>query len=214
MSSEAQNKPEILPETLVELLLHLGRLAQTNTAQATKADEGPELSAAQWTVLRYLDNANLASRTPSAFAKFHGTTRGTASQTIRGLIKRGYLTQNRAARDKRSKQLDLTEKARAMRPSDPFEAVVRAANDLPVATRRQFAGALQHMLNHVAGEKDAQPFGNCTNCTHMECVGHRPGEADSYHCAINQGPLDVADLARLCVNFQPAKAAFSPRATT
>ncbi len=206
MSGNTQNTPELL----VELLLHLGRLAQSNTTPAKTM----ALSPAQWTVLRYLENTNPASRTPSAFAKFHGTTRGTASQTIRGLIKQGYLTQTRAARDGRSKQLDLTEKAKAMRRNDPFEAVTRAANDLPPAARRQLAETLQHMLAHVAREKNGQPFGNCTNCAHMECVEHQPESEDSYHCAINQSPMDVADLARLCVNFQQAKAGFSPRAAT
>lgn len=44
------------------------------------------LTWAQWTALRYLARANSLSRTPSAFAAFHGTTRGTASQTIKSLI--------------------------------------------------------------------------------------------------------------------------------
>ena len=204
MSPDTQNTPEIL----MELLLHLGRLAQSDTTPAMV------LSPAQWTVLRYLENANPTSRTPSAFAKFHGTTRCTASQTIRGLIKHGYLTQSRAARDGRSKQLDLTEKAKTMRRNDPFEAVTRAANDLPSAARRQLAETLQRMLAHVAREKNGQAFGNCTNCAHMECVGHRPESDDSYHCAISQSLLDVADLTRLCVNFQQTKAAFSPPAAT
>ena len=91
------------------MLLHLGRLAhgegQDDTASAA-------LSTAQWTALRYLSNANRISRTPSAFAKFHGTTRGTASQTIRGLVKQGFLTQSRATGDGRGRQLELTEKAK------------------------------------------------------------------------------------------------------
>ncbi len=44
------------------------------------------LTAAQWTALRYFARANCFSRTVSAFADYHATTRGTASQTVKGLV--------------------------------------------------------------------------------------------------------------------------------
>jgi len=206
MTTNMQSNPEIL----VELLLHLGRLAQTNMAEGRSG----ELSSAQWTALRYLDMANAASRTPSAFAKFHGTTRGTASQTIRGLIKRGYISQSRAADDGRSMQLDLTETARAIRLGDPFEAMVRAANNLPDAMRCQFADILRDMLRQVGREKNVRPFGNCTNCYHMECAEGATDEPDNYACRISKSPLCEADLTLLCVNFQPSSAPFTTSATT
>src|SRR6476469_6003032 len=49
------------------------------------------LTSAQWTAPRYFSRANRFSRTVSAFAEFHATTRGTASQTVKSLIKPGYL---------------------------------------------------------------------------------------------------------------------------
>ena len=66
-------------ESLAEMLVHVGRSARA---------EGREdrLTAAQWTALRFFARANQASRTPSAFASFQATTRGTASQTIKALV--------------------------------------------------------------------------------------------------------------------------------
>lgn len=189
------------PELLVEMLLHLGRLAHGEGKAATPS---AALSTAQWAALRYLGSANRFSRTPSAFAKFHGTTRGTASQTIRGLVKQGFLTQSRAAGDGRGRQLDLTRKAKAMRLCDPFEAVVRAAGELPPAVRRQFGESLTQMLNRVAREKGARPFGTCPSCAQLECEDGGPGSNKTYACGMTQILLDGEDLEQLCVNFQRA----------
>ena len=203
------------PEMLVEMLLHLGRLAQAEDSPATVSTGGSTggsttLSTAQWTALRYLGNANRYSRTPSAFAKFHGTTRGTASQTIRGLVKQGFLTQSRAAGDGRGRQLDLTEKAKAMRPSDPFAAVARAAGDLPPAVRRRFGAAMAQILDSVAQEKGARPFGTCTSCVHLECDGSEPGTDKIYACGMTHNLLDNEALEQLCVNFQRAASSTLP----
>jgi DNA-binding MarR family transcriptional regulator len=109
---------------IADLVFHLGRIASGEGLA-----EG--LTPAQWAVLRYFARANRFSRTPSAFAAFHGTTRGTASQMIKNLEIQGYLTRMRSDADGRSTRLDLTDKARDILSNDPFEALVRAANALP-----------------------------------------------------------------------------------
>jgi hypothetical protein len=58
---------------IAELVFHLGRIASGEGLV-----EG--LTAAQWAVLRYFAQVNRFSRTLSAFAAFHGTTRGAASK--------------------------------------------------------------------------------------------------------------------------------------
>ncbi len=208
MLPQARNSPEML----LEMLLHLGRLSQgedqasaLSTADTTA--DSTVLSTAQWAALRYLDGANRFSRTPSAFAKFHGTTRGTASQTIRGLVKQGFLTQSRGAADRRCTQLDLTRKARLARRRDPFHALVRAADDLPLAARRQFANTLEHMLCRVAREKGADPFGCCTSCTHLENGEPGPVQSAACACAVTGNAVEIEDMELLCMNFQPAGAA-------
>ena len=112
---------EMDSRVIAELVLHLGRIASREALV-----EG--LTPAQWAVLRYFAQANRFSRTPSAFAAFHGTTRGTASQTIKNLETQAYLTRMRSEADGRSARLDLTDKARAILSSDSFEALVRAAD--------------------------------------------------------------------------------------
>ena len=180
-----------------ELALHLGRIASGDGLV-----EG--LTPAQWAVLRYFARANRFSRTPSAFAAFHGTTRGTASQTIKNLEAQGYLTRMRSEADGRSAKLNLTDKARAVLASDPLEVLVRAADALPPGVRGHIATALQRMLRQVALERGKPPFGSCTSCEHLEGDGCcREGWAP-FACGFVREPLLLEELDDLCINFVPS----------
>jgi len=156
---------------IADLVLYLGRVASGDGL-------AKGLTAAQWTALRYFARANRFSRTPSAFAAFQGTTRGTASQTIKSLEAQGYLTRTRSDADGRSARLDLIDKASAILAHDPIEALVRAADALPPSARSHFVSTLQRMLHQVAREKGASTFGTCTSCEHLEGNGGcREGQA-------------------------------------
>ncbi len=183
---------------IAELVLHLGRIASGEGLV-----EG--LTAVQWAVLRYFARANRFSRTPSAFAAFHGTTRGTASQTIKNLETQGYLTRMRSEADRRSVRLVLTDKATAILVNDLFEALVRAADALPSGVRGHFANALQRMLGQVAWERGKPPFGTCASCKHLEGDGcSREGQAP-YACGFASEPLLLEELDGVCINFVPGK---------
>ena len=176
---------------LVEMLLHLGRLAH---GDATATD----LTSVQWTVLRYMKGANRFSRTPSAFAEFHGTTRGTASQSIKGLVAQGYLTRIRSARDGRSTRLDLTDQAKEILSKDPFEDLARAVDALPRSVRDQFASTLQRILCRVAIDKGKNPFGTCQSCSHIQ------GRA-SFVCTFMDEALNADEIGQFCINYVQGK---------
>ena len=93
------------PRETAELLLLVGRLVQAEGYDG-------ELSPAQWMALRYFARANTFSRTPSAFAEFQATTRGTASRAIKALEAGGYLVRQRSKADGRSVSLRLTSKGK------------------------------------------------------------------------------------------------------
>ncbi len=184
--------------TIAELVLHLGRIASGEGLV-----EG--LTPVQWAVLRYFARANRFSRTPSAFAAFHGTTRGTASQTIKNLETQGYLSRMRSETDRRSVRLVLTDKARAILANDPFESLVRAADSLPPSVHGHFANALQRMLGQVARERGKPSFGTCASCKHLADDGCcREGQAP-YACGFASEPLLLEELDGVCINFVPGK---------
>ena len=183
---------------IADLVLHLGRMASGDGLA-----EG--LTAAQWAALRYFARANRFSRTPSAFAAFHGTTRGTASQTIKSLETQGYLTRTRSEADGRSARLDLIDKASAILAHDPFEALVRAADALPPGARGHFVSTLQRMLHQVAREIGASTFGTCTSCEHLEGDGCSHEGQVHHACRFMSEPLLLKELDELCINFVPGK---------
>lgn len=183
---------------IAELVFHLGRIA---TGEGLV--EG--LTAAQWAALRYFAQANRFSQTPSAFAAFHGTTRGTASQTIKSIETLGYLTRMRSEDDRRSVRLVLTEKARDILVNDPLGSLVRAADSLPQSDRGHFANTLQRMLGHVTQERGKPPFGTCTSCQYLESNGcSREGQAP-YECGLTSDPLLLEELDGICINFVSGK---------
>jgi len=183
---------------IAELVFHLGRIASGEGIV-----EG--LTAAQWAALRYFSQANRFSRTPSAFATFHGTTRGTASQTIKSIETQGYLTRMRSKDDKRSVQLVLTDKAKDILTNDPFESLVRAADTLPPSVHSHFANVLQRILGHVARERGNPPFGTCASCKHLESdICSREGQTP-YECGFASEPLLIEELDGVCINFVQGK---------
>lgn len=189
-------KPDSGERVVADLIAQLGRIAH---------GEGflGGLTPAQWSALRYFSRANRFSRTVSAFAEFHATTRGTASQTVKSLVNRGHLTRMRSERDGRSARLDMTEKGKAALADDPFEILAGAARALSPTARSGLESALERMLRHVAQEYGRCLFGMCPSCMHLRgngsCVEGRP----PYECGFLDEPLEKDELDRLCVNFAP-----------
>ena len=153
-----------------EFLLLVGRLVQTEGYDG-------ELSPAQWMALRFFARANSFSRTPSAFAEFQATTRGTASQAIKALEAGGYLVRQRSQADGRSVTLQLTDKGNEVIARDPFEVLVRAVGSLHAEEQT----AMHCLLFRVAIEpEDARLL-----CVHFEPKrDHREGTVDEFSTAI------------------------------
>ncbi len=74
---------DVSARTVAELVVQLGCLARGDGFVA-------ELTLAQWAALRYFSRANRFSRTVSAFAEVHGTTRGWSHiSVIKALLREG-----------------------------------------------------------------------------------------------------------------------------
>ncbi|MEQ8400002.1 MAG: helix-turn-helix domain-containing protein [Roseitalea porphyridii] len=185
---------------IAEQIAHLGRIAGGN-------GEATGLTPVQWAALRYFDDANRFSRTPSGFAAFQGTTRGTASQIIKSLIARGYLVQTPSPHDGRSVRLDPTETARAIAPKDPMTALVEAADALPPGVRGAFAATLQQMQAKVAAAKGRPVFGTCKGCRHFKGDGCCRDGQPAYACGFVDQPLAKDELEELCINYAAADGA-------
>jgi DNA-binding MarR family transcriptional regulator len=175
-----------------ELLLLVGRLVQTEGYDG-------ELSPAQWMALRFFARANSFSRTPSAFAEFQATTRGTASQAIKALEADGYLVRQRSQADGRSVTLRLTNKGKKVIARDPFEVLVRAVGSLDAELQTAMHDALHRVLTTVAASGAHRHFGVCQDCAYLGTGATR----SALECLQFSVPIDTDDARLLCVHFQP-----------
>ena len=175
-------------DEIAELLVYLGRAARG-------VDTGSDLTAAQWTALRFFARANDISRTPSAFASFHATTRGTASQTIKSLLTKGYLARSEATDDRRSVRYDLTGAGVQVMCDDPLRELSDAIDRLDAGLKSALRQALPALVGQLADIRDTVAFGTCGDCRHFS------GGVATGYCACVAAELAPADLGRLCINF-------------
>lgn len=174
-------------DEIAELLVYIGRAARGG-------DAASDLTSAQWTALRFFARANDVSRTPSAFASFHATTRGTASQTIKSLLAKRYLARQEAVDDRRSVRFNLTDAGHAAMREDPLRALSKAIDRLDAGLKSALRQALPALAGELASIRDTVAFGTCGDCRHFS------GGTISY-CACIAAELAPADLGRLCINF-------------
>jgi len=166
-----------------------------------------KLSPAQWMALRFFARANRFSRTPSAFAEFQATTRGTASQAIKALEAGGYLVRQRSETDGRSISLRLTTKGNRALAHDPFEVLVRAVDLLDAKERTVMHLALHQVLTNVAASGTRRRFGVCQDCAHLGgevCCNLTSARPSAAECVLFGVPIPLEDVGLLCVHFQAA----------
>ena len=182
------NESPTTTEETAELLVYLGRAARGT-------DAGSDPTAAQWTAMRFFARANRLSRTPSAFASFNATTRGTASQIIKSLMQKDYLFRHQAVDDRRSVRLELTHSGQAIMRYDPLHNLSDAIERLEGKLRMALRQALPALAGELAKIRDTVAFGTCGDCRHFSSGG------TASYCACIAAELESADLGRLCVNF-------------
>jgi len=183
-------------QLITDLLVHLGR-------RSTATDNACQLTAAQWSALRYFAYANNASRKPSAFAQFHGTTRGTASQTLKSLVKQGLLVRQSNQDDKRSVEFHLTEAGQALLSNDPAMKLFKAVSSLSMERQEVLLDTVQELIDGMAdqiGNDEAARFGSCGSCQHYQLYGE--AATSSGVCSILNSALISDDEHRICARYQ------------
>jgi DNA-binding MarR family transcriptional regulator len=185
-------------ELAADLIVHLARLARARDDRPG-LEAMPRLSAAQWAALRYMARANPFSRTPSAFARYHGTTRGTASQTIKSLVSAGFLVSSRDPRDRRSVRFSLTKSGENLLADDGACTLVAAVSELPVAEREALIGSMRRIAGEIAARHGEPCFGCCHDCRHF-----RDGEDCPNFCDQVGSPVKIEEQHLLCADFEAA----------
>ncbi|MEM8595840.1 MAG: MarR family transcriptional regulator [Pseudomonadota bacterium] len=122
-----------------ELLLELSRRVEA-------AANASALKPAQWSALRYLARAPASARTNRAFARYHHTTTGTVTLTLKSLTDRGLLERQPDPKDGRVVRFDVTEAGHLTLQDDPVLRLVNAVEGLSEVQRLQLTDILTALL--------------------------------------------------------------------
>ena len=179
------------PETLAGLLSHLGRAGEPDGARGG-------LTGAQLSALRYLARANPMSRTASALAAYQATTRGTVSQTVKALVRAGYVARTPSPADRRTVRLDLTDAGWAKLAEAPGDRLVAALAQLPRHKQAALADAAMSLNGALSAQDPESGFGTCQTCRYLsDADGANGGYCCHSGCALGAGELDC-----LCVSYK------------
>ncbi len=170
----------------------INRLARLDSAENWDGTLNP----AQRAALDYLARANRFSRSPSHVADFLGTTRGTTSQTLKALMRKGFVAEERSDMDRRSISYRLTDAGRRMVGTRSL--LLTVLEEMPENDRAQIESSMQRLLNLAMRKNGSKPFGICRTCRHFKPTG-----AGGY-CKLLQVALDPAETEQICHEQEPA----------
>lgn len=189
------NKLDISAQYSAELITFLSRLARWT-------EEEVGLNSAQLAALRYFACATKTSCTVTAFADYHVTTRGTASQTIKGLVAKGLLRRERSTTDRRVTQISLTPAGRAQYEKDPLQKLASAIASLPEQEGADLVTTLECLTQELTEDRQKRQLGLCARCHHLRQGIGLGNEEVTHYCRLIRQPLSKADLNALCMDYQ------------
>ncbi|MEM7172975.1 MAG: MarR family winged helix-turn-helix transcriptional regulator [Pseudomonadota bacterium] len=186
------------------VVAHLERLARLIQSDAHDAGLRPT----QWEALRYLARANRFSRSPSAVTAYLGMTKGTVSQTLMALERKGLIGKKELAVDRRVVTLQITAKGKRTLEKDPLARVEAAVGKLKASETERLEEGLQAVLTRLLRDRDGRAFGACKTCRHF---GLAPKPATSglasnapFWCGLLEEPLSQDDSEQICVEQEDA----------
>ncbi len=181
------------------LLERIGHLSRTE-------EKIGDLYPAQWAALRYLSQANRFSRTPMALTRYLSTTRGTTSQTLMALERKGYITRKPSKRDKRAVDIDITRKGRSLLENDPILHLVTTIQTALGKDSARLRVQLSLILESLVRANDGRRFGECHTCRHFRRDGGSAYKTPHF-CGLLEVGLSDGDSEKICVEQESRPAA-------
>lgn len=146
--------------------------------------------------LDYLASCNRFSDTPAALTEYLGLTKGTVSQTLQVLVRKGLIEKKHDDVDKRIVHLKiLVTGTELLQSITPFDVFVKAEEAIANKQFDSIGAALYEALVALQNVNGTSSFGQCKNCiTFSE-------ENDHYYCLLMQQPLDQTDIEKICREY-------------
>lgn len=178
------------------------RLALILRAELRALASVHDLKLVQLEALRYLAEANRFSDTPAAVADGLGLTRGTVSQTLRTLEKKGLVSKLPDEEDGRVVHCRLTDVGRSLVEQSWPSGLLSTA--VGTWERERLAEAFRQtdgLLRAVQEANGMRTFGVCHTCRHFETEGDK-----SFRCDFFEAPLTPQEMMLRCREHEPPDA--------
>ncbi len=154
------------------------------------------LKPTQWEALRYLARANKFSRSPSSVTAYLGMTKGTVSQTLAALERKGLIEKSADPVDKRNIHIRVTIEGMEVLKEDPVLEFVDAMSSLGGKNIDAVESGLQILLSTVLKRRAGKPFGACRTCKYFQ--EERTGYS-SHACSLLNVALSPSDAEHICI---------------
>ena len=179
------------PLVLLELVERLGNLMRT---EMRKAGSEESLQPVHLHALIYLSKANRYSNTPQALADYLGLTKGTVSQTLLLLDRRGLIERFEDDIDRRVVRLRLSSAGeQLLAESQPALAWQNATRNISPNRIRNATSALREALVTLQVDNEAAVFGVCSTCSWCQKLSQR-----IYRCGQMGDRLSGPETRKLC----------------
>lgn len=184
----------------VMIVWPLERLARL--MRAREHEDG--LNPAQWEALRYLIRANRFSDSPTALTRYLGATKGTISQTLKALERKGYISKARREGAGKSVRLTVTQKGQDALTRDPWSDLAARADQLGGKTKRRMERGLNELLQQALQQSGLESFGTCVSCRFFRERGRDDDPHGPHLCMRFEVPLSPDDMTRICMEYEAA----------
>lgn len=163
------------------------RIATLRKIELRKAAAREKLQLVHAEILDYLAFCNRYSNTMLAVADYLGQTKGTVSQSLQLLEKKGLIERTTDKNDRRICRLSLSPAGQ--------KAVTRLHEKLPVTKDENptLTAALRTLLSEWQEGRAHSSFGLCCTCKHNIDLGD-----DKFQCGLTGESLKKAETLQIC----------------
>lgn len=171
------------------------RLSSLFRASLREAANAHGLKIVQLEALVYLSMANRYSDSAAGLTDYLGVTKGTVSQTLKALERRGLIEKQPDSEDGRVIHCVVTKEGRTMvREAYP----VALLQDLSKAAVSEITPALESLLRELQRANDFQTFGICHTCRFYQ------PRASGGRCGLTHEALSPRDSTLICREHESA----------
>ena len=145
-------------------------------------------------VLHYLSLCNRYSDTPMGVTDYLRQTKGTVSQTLNVLEKKGLLSKHPDSSDKRMTHLKVSSAGKKLlQASIPSSLFVNACEQLTEQSQTQTVKVLQELLQAIQQSNNMKSFGVCHTCRY-----NNQKKDNRYFCELTKEALSNEDVHLIC----------------